>query len=318
MFPARSVRSAFFIAAVGLACPLSLRIADAEETTPSVPEEVLSENEEVSTERLFRDYVETREDARHLGEERAANLQRQTDLMQQVNQVRGQYTTDVRPVRSELGQIRAKLAVCNRVLAAREPPKPVLIKVPSPPIDKSAQVAWQNRRDRIEAENRELEERYKRDLEAFRRYQDQARNEKPGLEQRINQLEAQLAALNARLASDQTPLLEELRALRDVQSNLAQKIASAGSRARIFADALRRTPEDERLRQGICEWEDTFYSLDELRRIHDDLKAECDRNRAELEAKAESGILPEDWRHPRQNTLDALHSLIEQATNASR
>jgi chromosome segregation ATPase len=299
---------------------MSLRTADAEEAARPLPQEVQSENAPVPVERLFQDYVGAREDARRLGEERAANLQRLTDLTQQVHQVQGQYTTEVRPVRSELSQARAKLAVCNRVLTAREPPKPVLTKVPSPPHDTNDQQGWQNRRDRIEAENRAIEERYKRNLETFHRYQDQARKEKSGLEQRINQLEAQLAALDARQTSEQTPLLAELRALREAQSNLAQQIGAAMSRARSLADALRQAPEDQRLRRGICEWEDTFYSVDELRRILDDLKAACDRDRAELKAKAEadSRTLPEDWRHPKQDTLDALHSLIERATSASK
>jgi len=320
MFPTQSVRSVLLIAVVGLACFMSSRTADAEEAASPLPKEVPSESAPVPIERLFQDYIGAREDARRLGEERAANLQRLTDLTQQVHQVQGQYTTEVRPVRSELGQARVKLALCNRVLTAREPPRPVLIKVPSPPIDTNAQQGWQNRRDRIEADNRAIEERYKRDLEAFHRYQDQARNEKPGLEQRINQLEAQLAALDARQTSGQTPLLAELRALREAQSNLAQQIGAAMSRARSLADALRRAPEDQRLRRGICEWEGTFYPVDELRRILDDLKAARDRDRAELKAKAEADgrTLPEDWRHPKQNTLDALHSLIEQATSASK
>ncbi|MGB2755675.1 MAG: hypothetical protein WBD75_08710 [Phycisphaerae bacterium] len=299
---------------------MSLRTADAEEAARPVPEEVLSENAPVPVERLFRDYLGAREDARRLGEERAANLQHLTNLTQQVHQVRGQYTTEVRPVRSELGRARAKLAICNRVLTTREPPRPVLIKVPSPPTDTSAQQGWQNRRDRIEAENRAIEERYQRNLEAFHRYQDQARKEKPGLEQQINQLEAQLAALDARLPSEQTPLLVELRALRKKQDDLAQQAGAAMSRARSLADTLRRAPEDQRLRHGICEWKDTFYSVDELRRILDDLEAECDRDRAELRAKAEAAgrTLPEDWRHPKQKTLNALHTLIEQAASASK
>jgi len=299
---------------------MSSRTADAEEAARPLPEEVLSENQAVPVERLFRKYLGVREDARRLGEERAANLQRLTDLTQQVNQVRGQYTTEVRPVRLELGQARTKLAICNRILTAREPPRPVLIKVPSQPSGEVGQQAWQRRRDRIEAENRAIEERYQRDLEAFRRYQDQARKEKPNLEQRINQLEAQLAAIHARLASDQTPLLMELRALREAQSNLAQQIGAAKSRARTLADAIRRAPEDQRLRRGICEWEGTFYAVDELRGIYDDLQAACDRDRAEMEAKAEAAghLLPEDWRHPKQGTLDALQTLIERATNASK
>jgi len=320
MFPTRSVRSALFMAVVGLAWPMSLRTADAEEAARPVPEEVLSENQAVPVERLFRDYLGAREDARRLGEERAANLQRLTDLTQQVHQVRGQYTTEVLPVRSELGQARVKLALCNRVLTAREPPKPVLKKVPSQPRDKSDQQGWQNRRDQIEAENRAIEERYKRVLETFHRYQDQARNEKPGLEQRIKELEAQLAAIEARQTSGQTPLLVELRALREAQSDLARQVGAAMSRAGSLADALRRAPEDQRFRRGICEWEGTFYSVDELRRILDDLKAARDRDRAELKAKAEADgrTFPEDWRHPKQDALDALQSLIERATSASK
>ena len=297
---------------------MSSRTADAEEAARPVPKEVLSETQAVPVERLFRDYLGAREDAQRLGEERAANLQRLTDLMQQVHQIQGQYTTEVRPVRSELDQARAKLAVCNRILTAREPPKPLLRTVPRNTRNTKDRKGELSQRERIEAENRAIEEQYQRTLEAFHRYQDQARNEKPGLEQRVNQLEAQLAALEARQTADQTPLLVELRALRETQNALAQQIGAATSHAGALADALRRAPEDQRLRNGICEWEDTFYSVDELRRIRDDLKATCDRDRAELEAKAVGRTLPEDWRHPKQNSLDALHSLIERATNASK
>ena len=317
MFPTPFVRSALFIAAVGLACPRSLRTADAEEAAPPVPEEVLSENQAVPVERLFRDYLGTREDARRLGEERAANQQRLTDLTQQVHQVQGQYTTEVRPVRSDLGEARAKLALCNRVLNTPEPPKPALRSVSISPRNRNGR---RDSRDPYEARNRAIEQNYKRTLEAFRRNQNQAREEKAGLEQRIKQLEAQLADLAARQASEQTPILTELRALRAKQDNLTQQIGAAMSRAGSLADALRRAPEDERLRHGICEWEDAFYSLDELRGILDNLKAECDRDRAELKAKAEAAgrSFPDDWRHPKQDALDALQRLIERATSASK
>ena len=320
MFSTQSVRSVLLIAVVGLACPMSLRAADAEEAAPPVSEGVLSENPAVPVERLFQDYVGAREDSRRLGEESAANQQHLTDLTQQVRQIQGQYTTEVRPARAELGQARAKLAVCNRVLTAREPTRPLLRSVPIISGDKNAKKGLQNWREHIRAENRAIEENYKRTLESFRRYQAQARKEKPGLEQQISQLEAKLVASDARQASEQTPLLTELRALREKQNALAQQIGAAMSRARSLTDALRRAPEDQRLRRGICEWENMFYSVDELRRILDDLKATCNRDRAELKAKAEADdrTLPDDWRHPKQNTLDALHSLIERATSASK
>jgi len=320
MFPTQSVRSVLLIAVVGLACPMSLRAADAEEAARPLPKEVPSENVPVPVESLFRDYIVAREDARRVGEERAANLQRLTDLTQQVNRIQGQYTTEVRPVRSELGQARAKLAVCNRVLTAREPPRPALIRVPSPPHDTDSQQGWQNRRDRVEAENRAIEENYKRTLETFRRYQDQARKEKSSLEQQVKEFEAKLAALDARKASDQTPLLTELQAIRDKQAKSSTQAGAAISRASSLADALRATSEELRLKHGICEWEGAFYSVDEIRKIHDDLKAECDRTRAELKAKAEAAgrTLPEDWRPPKQGALDALQTLLDRAASAAK
>ena len=301
MFPTRSVRSALLIAVVGLAFPMSSRTADAEEAARPLPQEVQSENAPVPVERLFQDYVGAREDARRLGEERDAGQNHISDLAQQIRQIQEKYTTEVRPVRSELSQAREKLAACNRVLTEREPRRPVV------GID-------------VNAGNKVVQQRYNLALEAFRQRQDKARKEKPDLEQRINQLEAQLATLDAQLPSEQAPLLGELRALREKQDNLDKQVGAAMSRAGSLADALRRAPEDQRLRRGICEWEDTFYSVDELRRILDDLKAECDRDRAELEAKAEAAgrTLPEDWRHPKQDTLDALQSLIERATSASK
>jgi len=296
MSPTQSVHSVLLIAVVGLACPMSLRTADAEEAARPLPQEVQSENAPVPVERLFQDYVGAREDARRLGEGRDADQNNLSDLEQKIRQIQAQYTTEVRPVRFELSQARAKLAVCNRVLAEREPPRPVV------GID-------------VNAGNKRTQQHYNRDLEAFRQRQDQARKDKPDLEQRINQLEAQLAALDARLPSEQTPLLAELRTLREKQDDLTLQVGAAMSRARSLADALRRAPEDQRLRRGICEWEDTFYSVDELRRILDDLKAECDRDRAELKAKAEadSRTLPEDWRHPQQDKIDALKALLERA-----
>ena len=301
MFPTQFVRSALLIAVVGLACPMSLRAADAEEAARPLPQEVQSENAPVSIERLFGDYVEAREDARRLGEERAADQNQLSDLEQQIRQTQLQYTTEVRPVRSELGRARAKLALCNRALTKREPRRPVK------GID-------------VNAGNKVVQQRYNRALAAFRRYRDQARKEKPGLEQRITILEAQLDAIDAQLTSEKAPLLVELRALRKKQSDLAQQVGAATSRAGSLADTLRQVPEDQRLRRSICEWKGTFYSVDELRRILDDLKAECDRDRDELKAKAEAAgrTLPEDWRHPKQDTLDALHSLIERAASASK
>jgi len=296
MFPTRSVRSALLIAVVGLACPMSLRTADAEEAARPVPQEVQSENAPVPIEHLFQDYAVAREDARRLSEGRDADQNHLSDLEQQIRQIQTKYTAEVRPVRSELSQAREKLAVCNRALTEREPSRPVV------GID-------------VNAGNKVVQQRYNRDLEALRRRQDKARNEKPGLEQRIKELEAQLAAIDARLPSEQAPLLGELRALREKQDDLAKQVGAAMSRAESLADALRRAPEDQRLRRGICEWEDAFYSVDELRRILDDLKAACDRDRAESKAKAEADghTLPEDWRHPKQDKIDALKALIERA-----
>ena len=296
MFLTRSMRSALLLAVVGLACPTSLRTADAEEAASPVPEEVLSENAPVPIERLFQDYVTSREDARRLSEARDADQNQLSDLEQQIRQIQMQYTAEVRPVRSELSHAREKLAACNRVLAEHEPRRPVV------GID-------------VNAGNKVVQQRYNRELQAFRRRQDYARNEMSGLEQRISQLEAQLATLDARLPSEQTPLLVELRALREKQDDLVQQVSAAMSRAGALADELRRAPEDQRLRRGICEWEDTFYSVDELRRILDDLKAKCDSDRAELKAKAEadSRTLPEDWRHSQQDRIDALKALLERA-----
>jgi predicted nucleic acid-binding Zn-ribbon protein len=280
---------------------MSLRAADAEEAARPLPQEVQSENAPVSIERLFGDYVEARDDVQRLSEERAADQNQLSDLEQQIRQTQLQYTTEVRPVRSELSPARAKLALCNRALTKREPRRPVK------GID-------------VNAGNKVVQQRYNRALAAFRQHQEQARKEKPGLEQRINQLEAQLATLNTQLTSEQTPLLVELRALRKKQDGLAQQVGAAMSRAEALADALRRVPEDQRLRHDICEWKNTFYSVDELRRILDELKAECDRDRTEMEAKFEAvgRTLPEDWRHPKQDALDALHRLIERATSASK
>ena len=301
MFSTPFVRSVLLVAVVGLACPMSLRAADAEEAAHLLPQEVQPENAPVPVDRLFGDYLGAREDVRRLGEERAANQNHLSDLAQQNRQIQAQYTTEVRPVRSELGRARAKLAVCNRALTEREPHRPVK------GID-------------VNAGNRVVQQRYRLAIAAYRRRQDQARKEKPGLEQRINQLEAQLVTLNAQLTSEKAPLLVELRALRKKQSDLAQQVGAARSRAGSLADALRLAPEDQRLRRSICEWENTFYSVDELRRILDDLKAGCDRDRAELKAKAEAAgrSFPDDWRHPQQDKIDALHSLIERATSAAK
>jgi len=296
MFPSMSIRQILAFAVIALVGSAPWRAADGEEAARPLPQEVQPESAPVPIERLFQDYIEAREDARRLGEEHAADQSHLSDLEQQIRQFQMQYTAEVRPVRSELSRAREKLAACNRALAEREPPRPVA------GID-------------VNAGNKVVQHRYNRELEAFRQRQDKARNEKPGLEQQINQLETQLATLDARLPSEQTPLLTELRALREKQNGLAQQSGAAMSRAGSLADALRRAPEDQRLRRSICEWEDTFYSVDELRRILDDLKVACDRDRAELKAKAEADghTLPEDWRHPKQDALDALKALIERA-----
>jgi len=296
MFPSMSIRQILAFAVIALVGSAPWRAADAEEAARPLPQEVQPENAPVPIERLFQDYVGAREDARRLGEERAADQSHLSDLEKQIRQIQMQYTAEVRPVRSELSRAREKLAACNRALAEREPPRLVA------GID-------------VNAGNKVVQQRYNLALEAFRRRQDKARNEKSGFEQRITELEAQLATLDARLPAEQTPLLTELRALREKQDDLAQKSGAAMSRAGSLADALRRAPEDQRLRRGIYEWEDTFYSVDELRRILDDLKAACDRDRAELKAKAEADgrTLPEDWRHPQQDRIDALKALIERA-----
>ena len=296
MFSTPFVRSVLLVAVVGLACPMSLRAADAEEAASPLPPKVQPENAPITIENLFQDYVEAREEVQRLGTERDAEQSHMSDLEQQIRQIQLQYTAEVRPLRSELTRSRATLAACKRALTEREPRRPVK------GLD-------------VNAGNRVVQQRYNRKLAAYRRRQNYARKEMSGLAQRITELEIQLATLDAQLPSDQTPLLEELRVLRNRQNNLTQKFSTAMSRTRTLADALRRVPEDQRLQRGICEWENTFYSMDELRRILDDLNAACDRDRSELEAKVEADgrTLPKSWRHPQQDKLDALKARIERA-----
>ena len=290
------VRSVLLVAVVGLACPMSLRAADAEEAASPLPQEVQPKNVPITIENLFQDYVEAREEVRRLGTERDAEQSHMSDLEQQIRQIQLQYAAEVRPVRSDLSRARAKLSACNRVLAEREPRRPVK------GID-------------VNAGNKVVQQRYNRKLASYRRRRDYAQREMSGLAQQIMELETQLATLDAQLPSEQTPLLEELRVLRTKQNTLAQNFSTAMSRTRTLADALRRVPEDQRLRHGIYEWKSTFYSLDELRRLLDDLNAACDHDRSELEAKVEADgrTLPENWRHPQQNKIDALKARIERA-----
>jgi chromosome segregation ATPase len=179
---------------------------------------------------------------------------------------------------------------------------------------------WQRKADAITRANDALKKRYQQDLAEWKKTKDAADKELPKVDQAIKDLQGKIDQSAAALTTKQAPLLEKVKLANEEAQSLARKIEAVQTRLRGLTDALKAAPETLRFKHGILEWEGAFWPLADLEKQLNETQAEIDRVCVQMKAeeKAAGRPLPDNWRHPQQDRMDALKALITRAKAVAR
>ncbi len=275
---------------------------------------------------VFETYREARAKMEELVEQGRPVRGALTDLNRKINKLRGEALAKERPLRADLSKARAKKRKAARALGIRPPREPQYQPMPTEPKRSywdrdeydDALRRYRREAERIRERNERLKQEYERNLEAYNKMRAEAEKTIQESDATIADCEKQIETVQQELGEAQRPLLEERKRLSTEITTLANQARALITRADGLADAMRSAPEDVRFRLGIIEWEDKFYTLEELEALHAETQAEIDRTREQLEeqAKLAGRDFPEDWRHPQQDRMDALKALVERAKAA--
>ncbi|MGB2938384.1 MAG: hypothetical protein WBD05_09365 [Phycisphaerae bacterium] len=273
---------------------------------------------------VFETYREARAKMEELVEQGRPVRGALTDLNWKINKLRGEALAKERPLHADLSKVRAKMRKAARTLSIRPPREPQYQPMPTEPKRSryrdegeydDALRRYRREVKRIREGNEKLKQEYERNLETYNKMRAEAKETIQENETTIADCEKQVETIQQELDEAQRPLLEERKRLNTEIATLVNQARALITRADALADAMRSAPEDVRFRLGIIEWEGEFYTLEKLEALHAETQAEIDRTHEQLkeQAKLAGRDFPEDWRHPQQDRMDALKSLIERA-----
>ena len=343
-FPAYAFAIAVLALAV-LACPAAGQTAPAAPSLavpPITAEEHWAKDEIkcgdgwVPIDKVFQDYLASKAELEPLAEKLKAARDDAAAIQLQMNNMKNENLAAERPIRNDLGKTNANRREIARAAESPEPPKPQLQQVPPRPRDYSANIRnsssgnyqnssnnaldnWRREVDAINRANDAASKKYQADMAKWRKARDDAKTQLPKIDEEIKALNQKLEQSAAALTTKQAPLMEKYKAANEEALGIGRKISAVETRIQALVDALRAAPEALRFKHGICEWEGAFSTLPELEKLLDTTQAEIDRVVAQLrtEAKQAGRPLPDNWRHPQQDRMDALKSLITEAKAAA-
>jgi hypothetical protein len=290
--------------------------------------QVRFDGEWITVEQLFEKYRATQGDMADLLE-RGRNVSRGLDEFNyELHKIRGTYRDKEQPIRRQMAQARADMREANRALRARPPAKPRKVSPPSRPNRsfysddddyERARDRWEDEKERVDRENEQREEEYRKRLAEYREAKDKAEEQIRKAEDVIEECEAELEALEKQQAEEEAPWIEKRQEVVDNVNSLKREASALIARAGVMEDEFRSVPEEALFKAGVVEWKGTFHTVEQLEAHLAESQAEIDRIRDDLKAQAERAgrSFPEDWRHPKQDELDALAALLERA-KASR
>ncbi len=297
--------------------------------------EVKYEQAWVPIEKLFKDYLAGRHELDSASKRVDAVRDQLGDLQRELAATKGEVSETERPIRADLSKARNRLRECSRILSKQPPAKPRLRDIPPPPArsydsgnsnyggsssgygnnnsNDNARQIWRDKVQAIKQQNDLATKKYQQEMAALQKEQATARAEVPKLESTIKQCEEKLKALGAELETKQAPTLDQTLATNEEVRAENRKTEVLEGRVEDMAKALRAAPEDLRLRNGIVEFEGRFYSAAELQQTHKTTQAEINTVQAQLKAESDKAGLPfpENWRHPQQDRMDAIKTLLE-------
>jgi len=287
---------------VGLLVP-----AAAEETaSPRAGGTVLFDGKAVPIAELLDTCAKARQSAKpHLAKKEAAEA-RVAEINKAVGKILATHRTATAPLKREMSQAQAKKNAASRGLSVRKPIKPTKLR------GGSSKGKGKSSHGNIGDINRKREQAYQQALNQYNQIHQQSQKAFREAEADVARLEMEIATLDAERDKQQKPLLvertERTRELRDAQ----QQVRLVGLKTMRIAAAIGKAPEALRLRWGAVEWKNAYYSIGELKTLHQELEATIAADRKALQADlAKDGkSVPKTWRHTQQAEADALKARI--------
>lgn len=285
---------------------------------------------------LFKDYLAARAELQSLEAEAKTGRDGIAAIQSQMGLIKNETFQAEQPVRKDMSKQMTKRRELAKDAEAPQPQQPRYQQVPLKPRQYAATVRsssttgtdpyqqlmddWQRKADAITRANDALKKRYQQDLAEWKKTKDAADKELPNVDQAIKGLQGKLDQSAAALTTKQAPLLEKVKLANEEAQALARKIEAVQTRLRGLTDALKAAPETLRFKHGILEWEGAFWPLADLEKQLNETQAEIDRVCVQMKAeeKAAGRPLPDNWRHPQQDRMDALKALITRAKAVAR
>ena len=295
-------RGCLVLSWVAIACLSYVTAADAASPEPTTSGhdhvakgEVQFDNQWVPIDDLFKDYEAARIQLQGLNLQMDVMRGRLGELQHQLNEIKSQSAVQERPIRVELSKAKAKQREYQKVFDAKAPMPPQLTPMPPPP-----------------TQTFQLAQKYKQEMDAYRKAQDEAKKEMPKIQATITQDETQLKKIADDLETKQAPITDKFKTTSDEMGALLRQANTLAAKIQNMEAAMRAAPDDLRFAHGIVEWEGVFYPLADLEKLYTDTQAEINRVNQQIKAEADAAgrPLPANWRHPQQDRMDTLKALI--------
>jgi len=281
---------------------------------------------------LFKDYQAAQAERNALEKKTDAARQRLADVQQQLDSLKNESENRERPIRIELANATTAVRNSSRILSESPPKQPQLRPLPLQPSSTSSTSTssssssssddayhnWQRRYDQINEENKQLTDRYNRDLTEYEKKKVAAKKNLSEAKAAIKQGEQQLEEAQKALDGTLRPVLENRKEAAEEVQSIDRQATVLNARIKRMVAAMQTAPEPLRMERGIVWWEDAFHSLGDLEQLYNETQAEINQvvNQMKAEATAAGRTFPPDWRHPQQDRMDALQALIAKSKAA--
>jgi len=217
------------------------------------------------------------------------------------------YRSETKPLEQEKAQAEERQATARRVLSMPPPRKPTGMK--------AMRGASRDVRRRVEEANRQYQREYEKALQRYKKLRDQAAEASEQARKTIDRCEKMLDQHRAFFEADRKRgLADRARAVNE-RREIQRQARACRAEILSIAAVLREVPKAVRLRFAAVEWQDEFYTLNELRSMHGWMAAKIEADRKELKEKlaADGRSLPDTWTHPDRAEADALKACIADA-----
>jgi hypothetical protein len=253
-----------------------------------------------------------------------AAMARMVEISHALEQARDDYHKAQDDIGVDLGKNQTKMQKAQAHLAMPLPTKPSILPEPAEPMrsdykDNTSYTAahnvWLTEKERTQNDNLHHQDIYDKEME---RYTDMQQRGKTALAEATVAIEdCKKRMEDARFVrkGKEKVLTDELAKLTADQAAAVKVSADLATKLKTMAEAIRTSPEAVRTSKGIVDWNGQFYTLADLQATLDKMTAEVAEARKQAEERAAKvgGTLPLEWRHPRQDDIEALRAVIEKA-----